>query len=96
MLREKITNVAPEVLALRALAHVAGHDELGPRFLALSGIDAESLRARAGESLVLAAVIEFLAGHEADLLGVAETLGVKPEMLIAAGRTLSGNTGEWA
>jgi hypothetical protein len=96
MLRDKITNAAPEVLGLQALAHVAGHEDLGPRFLALSGIDAESLRARAGEAPVLAAVIEFLASHEADLLAVAAALGVKPEALIAAGQSLSGNLGEWA
>jgi hypothetical protein len=96
MLREKITNAAPEVLGLQALAHVAGHEDLGPRFLALSGMDAESLRARAGEAPVLAAVIEFLASHEADLLAVAAALGVKPEALISAGQSLSGNLGEWA
>jgi hypothetical protein len=97
MLREKITNAPPEVLALQALAHVAGDEDLGPRFLALSGLDAESLRARAGESLVLAAVIEFLASHEPDLLAVADKLKVKPEALIAAGTALSGGQmGEWA
>jgi hypothetical protein len=97
MLREKITNAPPEVLALQALAHVAGDEDLGPRFLALSGLDSESLRARAGESLVLAAVIEFLASHEPDLLAVAEKLNVKPEALIAAGTALSGGQmGEWA
>lgn len=97
MLREKSTNPAPEVLALQALAHVAGDDELGPRFLALSGLDGDALRARAGEALVLAAVVEFLASHEPDLVAVAGTLGVKPEALIAAGTALSGNSmGEWA
>jgi hypothetical protein len=96
MLSEKSTNAAPEVLGLQALAHVAGHDELGPRFLALTGMDSADLRARAGESSVLAAVIEFLASHEADLLAVAAVLGVKPEALIAAGQSLSGNLGEWA
>lgn len=97
MLREKSTNPAPEVLALQVLAHVAGDEDLGPRFLALSGLDGDALRVRAGESLVLAAVIEFLASHEPDLLTVAETLGVKPEALIAAGTALSGNgMGEWA
>lgn len=96
-MREKITNAPPEVLALQALAHVAGDEDLGPRFLALSGLDAESLRARAGESLVLAAVIAFLAAHEADLLAVAEKLSVRPEALIAAGTALSGGEmGEWA
>lgn len=96
MLREKSTNIAPEVLALQALAHVAGDDNLGPRFLALSGLDAETLRARAGESPVLAAVIDFLGQHEADLIAVAQSLGATPEALIAAGQALAGDSGEWA
>jgi hypothetical protein len=97
MLRDKSTNAAPEVLGLQALALVAGDEDLGPRFLALSGLDGDALRARAGESLVLAAVIDFLAAHEADLVAVADKLGVKPEALIAAGTTLSGDRmGDWA
>ena len=95
MLREKSTNAAPEVLGLQALAHVAGDEELGPRFLALTGMDASDLRARAGESGVLAAVIAFLASHEADLIAVSERLGVKPEVLAAAGRTLADDNGDW-
>jgi hypothetical protein len=96
MLREKSTNAAPEVLGLQALAHVAGDDELGPRFLALTGMDAADLRARAGESAVLAAVLAFLASHEADLVAAAEILGVKPEALAAAGRALAGGNGDWS
>jgi hypothetical protein len=84
------------VLGLQALAHVAGHEELGPRFLALTGLDAADLRARAGESPVLAAVLGFLASHETDLIAVADTLGVKPEALAAAGRALAGSSGDWA
>jgi hypothetical protein len=96
MLRDKITNAAPEVLGLQALAHVAGDETLGPRFLALSGMDAESLKARAGEASVLAAVVAFLADHEADLVAVARQLGVTPETLAAAGRALAGPEGDWA
>lgn len=91
MLREDRVNAEPPaVLALRALAHIAGDADLGPRFLALSGLDAAELRARAGESLVLAGVIDFLAAHEADLVAVAAALGVAPATLAAAGPALVG------
>jgi hypothetical protein len=79
-----------EVLALRALAHVAGDESLGPRFLELSGMDAAGLRAQAGNADVLAAVLGFLAGHEADLLAVAEALDVKPAVLAEAAQRLAG------
>jgi hypothetical protein len=77
-----------EVLALGALAHVVADADLGPRFLAVTGLDPASLRARAGEPGLLAALLAFLAAHEADLLATAAALGVPPAALAAAARTL--------
>ncbi len=79
---------APEILALQALAHVAGDPDLGPRFLALSGLDADGLRARAGDPAVLAALIDFLGGREADLVATAAAIGVTPAQLVNAGERL--------
>ncbi|OYU14265.1 MAG: hypothetical protein CFE37_11815 [Alphaproteobacteria bacterium PA4] len=79
----------PAVLALQALAHVAGDADLGPRFLALSGLDADGLRAAAGDPALLAALIEFLAGRETDLIACAEAIGVPPAVLAAAGTALA-------
>jgi len=90
MLRDKEIGDTPEVLALKALAHVAGHDDLGPRFLALTGLDSDNLRAQAGEPMMLAAVLDFLAAHEADLISTAAALGTTPERLAAAARALGG------
>lgn len=70
-----------EVLALRALAAILSDDRLCDRFLALTGLDAETLRARAGEPDVAEAVASFLAGHEPDLIAVAGRLGVSPASL---------------
>lgn len=75
-------------VGLRALAHVAGDPDLGPRFLALSGLDADGLRAGAADPALLAAVIGFLEGREADLIACAAAIGVKPEVLVGAGRRL--------
>jgi len=82
--------VDSQILALQALAHVAGNEDLGPRFLALTGLDAAGLRAAASDPALLAAVLEFLAAHEADLLRVAEALSVRPAALAAAARQLAG------
>ena len=72
------------VLSLRALAAIIADEPLRERFLALTGYDAPTLRARAGESDVQRAVIAFLTAHEPDLLRVAGDLGVKPEELARA------------
>lgn len=72
-----------DTLLLRALAHIVGDPRLRDRFLALTGLDAGTLRARAGEADILAAVASFLAGHEPDLVAVAAALGVEPAALCA-------------
>ena len=49
----------------------------------------DALRGGLGDPGVLGAVLDFLAGHEPDLIGAADALGVKPEALIDAARRLS-------
>ena len=95
MLRDDQVNSAagPMVTGLQALGFVAGDPDLGPRFLALSGLDAETLRARAGDPVLLAAVIEFLQGRESDLVACADAIGIKPEALVRAGTALSEGPG---
>jgi hypothetical protein len=78
-----ITNDA-EALALAALAATLTDERRAQRFLDLTGLDADELRARAGERSLLAATLAFLEAHEPDLIEVAKSLSVKPESLIAA------------
>ena len=73
-----------EALALAALAATLTDERRAQRFLDLTGLDANELRARAGERSLLAATLAFLEAHEPDLLEVANSLNVKPESLIAA------------
>ena len=49
-----------ETLALRALAWLAGNDELLPVFLGASGAGLDDLKARAGDPVFLGAVLDFL------------------------------------
>lgn len=88
MIRERTTPEDDTTLALRALAHIAGDDDLGPRLLEMTGMDAASLRARAGEPAVLAAVLDFLTAHEPSLIEVAEALDVAPQRLADAAMRL--------
>jgi len=74
----------PAALALGALVWVLGDGPRADRLLALTGLDADALRAGLGDPAVLGAVLEFLASHEPDLVAAAEQLGVEPADLMAA------------
>ena len=73
-----------EALALAALAATLTDERRARRFLDLTGLGADELRARAGERSLLAALLAFLEAHEPDLVDVAQAIGTKPEMLITA------------
>ena len=73
-----------EALALAALAATLTDERRARRFLDLTGLDADELRARAGDRSLLAATIAFLESHEPDLMAVADAIGARPDALIAA------------
>ena len=79
------------VIGLQVLGQVVSDPELRERFLALSGLDADGLRARAGEPGLLAAAIAFLAAHEADLVRTAAALDLPPARIMRAGTALAGD-----
>jgi uncharacterized protein DUF3572 len=71
------------VTALTALAWTLEDPARARRLLDLTGLTPESLRAGAGDRGVLAALLDFLAGHEPDLVACAEAIGIGPAELIA-------------
>lgn len=73
---------------LAALGWVLSDDDRAGRFLALTGLTPDFLRASLGEPATLDAVIGFLCAHERDLVGAADALGVAPSVLAAAGGEL--------
>ena len=72
------------VTALQALAWTLEDPARGRRLLDLTGLTPEQLRGGAGDRGVLAALLDFLAGHEPDLIACAEALGIGPAALVAA------------
>ena len=80
----------PETLALLALGHVVGDETLLPRFLALSGVATDELRARAQDPVLLGAVLDFLLAHEPDLVAFAEAQNLPPTAIAIARRKLPG------
>ncbi len=54
------------------------------RFLALTGLTPDDLRASLDDPATLAGVLEFLCAYEPDLLAAAEALGVEPQAIAEA------------
>ncbi|WP_067734550.1 DUF3572 family protein [Novosphingobium naphthalenivorans] len=66
-----------------------GDADRAARFLALTGLTPDDLRASLGESATLGAVLDFLCAHEPDLIGAADALGVTPAQLAGTRERLS-------
>ncbi|HSM54503.1 MAG TPA: DUF3572 domain-containing protein [Erythrobacter sp.] len=84
-----VTSAEPQVLALAALGWILEDGDRAERFLSLTGLDPDTLRAGLGDVSVLGAVMEFLANHEPDLLRCAEALAVTPEELVGVAQELA-------
>jgi len=77
-------------LAVAALGFIASdRDELS-RFLALTGIDAASIRTAAAEPGFLGGVLAHIAGNERTLLAFAAQAGIAPEEIDRARVVLAG------
>jgi hypothetical protein len=68
---------------------VLADQDRAERLLALTGLTPEILRDRLTDRSTLAAVLEYLAGHEPDLVLAADALNVPPEKLVEARRELA-------
>lgn len=79
----------PETIALEALGWVLTDPPRAGRLLALTGLSPDALRGGLGERAVLGAVLEFLAGHEADLIAAAIALDLPPAEIAAAAKALA-------
>ena len=72
------------VTGLKALVWTLQDPVRARRLLDLTGLDPEDLRAGAGDRSILAALLDFLAGHEPDLIACAEAIGIAPATLMGA------------
>ena len=78
-----------EMLAIRALGYLAGDPEQLARFLALTGIAPEDLRAAATQASFLSGVLDFFMGDEPTLLAFAASAGIDPAEVPVAREVLS-------
>lgn len=79
-----------ESLALQALVALLDEDNWRDRFLSLTGMDGDTIKARVNEAGFLAGVLGFFLDHEPDLLSLAERLECKPEDIVKAAHALGG------
>jgi hypothetical protein len=86
---------AAESIAIQALNYIAQNPERLGRFLALSGLDAGSIRSAAAESGFLAGVLAHLGEDEQLLRTFAAETGVAPAEVDRARRILTGSDWEW-
>ncbi len=86
--RSPTSREAAEVLAVRILGHLAADPERIGRFLALTGIGPETLRAAAREPGFLITVLDHVLFDDAGTRAAAEATGVTPEAIAAARRVL--------
>jgi hypothetical protein len=81
---------APQVMALKALAFLAGNEEYLDGFLASSGIDLQDLKELAGDENMLAGLLDHVLQNENLLLEFSHSIDCKPEMIVKARHALPG------
>jgi hypothetical protein len=84
MANSDLTRQNAETIAIEALGFVAADPELLPRFLAITGIEAQSIR----EPGFLAGVLQFILAHEPTLMKFSEASGLAPATVAGALRRL--------
>jgi hypothetical protein len=73
-----------DLIGLKALAWTLEDPARARRLLDLTGLTPDALRAGVSDPDILGALIDFLAGHEPDLVACAEALGIAPAELVQA------------
>ena len=81
---------AAEEIAIAALSYLAGQPEQLGRFLAITGIGPQQLRAAAAQPGFLAGVLEHFGSEEALLRAFADEARIDPVEIVRARIILSG------
>jgi Protein of unknown function (DUF3572) len=81
---------AAELLAIQALAFIAEEPERLARFLGMTGLAVEQIRAAALEPGFLAGVLEHMLGDESLLIAFVQSAGIDPADVARASSALGG------
>ncbi|HWF64306.1 MAG TPA: DUF3572 family protein [Rhizomicrobium sp.] len=80
-MKDRMTPEKAEILALEALAWLAGQTDGMDRFLAASGLEPADLRRVAGDRDLLGSLLDFLLANELLLLDFCEAASIKPQTI---------------
>jgi hypothetical protein len=89
-LPSKASREAAEMLGIQALAFIADDSERLTRFLGMTGIGPDQIRAAAREPGFLAGILEHMLADESLLIGFADSAGIDPAQVARARSALSG------
>jgi hypothetical protein len=90
-LKEPLNREQAEILALEALAWLAGQPDAIAKFLTTSGLEASDLRSAIGDSGLQGSVLDFLLADETLLLDFCENASLKPQAVHTARYRLGGS-----
>ncbi|WP_062015546.1 DUF3572 domain-containing protein [Aureimonas sp. AU4] len=77
----KAPTVDAEAIAIDALGFVASDQELLERFLDLTGLRADEIRAAAAQPGFLVGVLDFVLAHEPTLIAFCQNSATEPEIV---------------
>lgn len=91
-MRPKNTDSAEEaeITALKALGFLAADPERISRFMSLSGLDPDAIRASAAEPAFLGGLLDYLLSDDSLLLIFAQEQDLRPERIAQLRRKLPG------
>ena len=85
----KITPEAAENVAVAAFSAIMGDEERMSRFMAMSGLQPETIREAATSPGFFAGILDYVVSDEPLLVALATEMNVKPERLMEAHIALS-------
>ncbi len=87
MSKEKLS---ADEIAIAILGWLSTEPDMMSRFLSMSGLEAEDLRAIVADSGFQAGLLDFVMAHEPSLMAFCSAYGLLPEEVNAAWQKLSG------
>jgi hypothetical protein len=85
----RMSTETAQTVALKGLAFLAEDEDRVQQLFALTGMDADTLRAQADEPETLGAVLDFLLGDEGLLIRFCEASGLDPKSIHLASHVLA-------
>lgn len=86
----RLTRDEAETIAVQAVGFLASREDHFLRFVALTGMTVDGVRASLGDGAVLGAVLDFVLADEALLLEFAAAAGIAPDRPARARALLPG------